>query len=131
MLNKDTRPTNIEKHKLLFTFHWTPTMYLSILNRFAGMLVFFCLGFLLYVLGASLESEESFLEVKEMLASPLASFSLWVLVSAIYYHFIMGIKHLMMDLGVGETLESAKVALSITAVTIAIGIAYLAYYIFV
>lgn len=129
MLNKDTRPTNIEKHKLFFTFHWTPTMYLSILNRGAGMLIFFCLGFLLYALGMSLESEESFLAIKAQLQTPVMSFILWVLASAIYYHFIMGIKHLLMDLGIGETLEGAKTALMLVIPALAVGILFLAYFI--
>lgn len=93
------------------------------------MLIFFCLGFLLYALGMSLESEESFLAIKAQLQTPVMSFILWVLASAIYYHFIMGIKHLLMDLGIGETLEGAKTALMLVIPALAVGILFLAYFI--
>ena len=37
-----------------------------------------------------------------MLASPLAGFILWAIASVLTYHALAGIKHLIMDAGVGR-----------------------------
>lgn len=63
---------------------------------------------LLYGLDKSLASEQGFAEVKECLTSPLAKFVVWVLLSGLMYHLTAGIRHLIMDLGIGETLEGGK-----------------------
>jgi len=51
-----------------------------------------------------------------------AKFVLWVVVSALIYHFVAGIKHLLMDWGIGETLEGAqlgaKLVVGISAILI-------------
>ncbi|EGH67274.1 succinate dehydrogenase, cytochrome b556 subunit [Pseudomonas syringae pv. actinidiae str. M302091] len=56
----------------------------------------------------SLASEEGFGEVKACLTSPLAKLIIWGLLSALLYHMVAGIRHLIMDTGVGETLEGGK-----------------------
>ncbi|EGH02150.1 succinate dehydrogenase, cytochrome b556 subunit [Pseudomonas amygdali pv. mori str. 301020] len=56
----------------------------------------------------SLASEEGFGEVKACLTSPLAKLIIWGLLSALLYHMVAGIRHLIMDSGVGETLEGGK-----------------------
>ena len=63
---------------------------------------------LLYGLDKSLASEQGFSEVKECLTSPLAKFVVWGLLSGLMYHLTAGIRHLIMDLGIGETLEGGK-----------------------
>lgn len=42
------------------------------------------------------------------MTSPLAKFVVWVLLSGLMYHLTAGIRHLIMDLGIGETLEGGK-----------------------
>jgi succinate dehydrogenase / fumarate reductase cytochrome b subunit len=42
------------------------------------------------------------------MASPIGKFITWGLVSALAYHLVAGTKHLMMDLGIGETLEGGQ-----------------------
>ena len=49
---------------------------------------------------------------------------IWAVVSGLLYHLIAGIKHLVMDLGIGETLEGAQtgaklvVALSVISIVL-------------
>ena len=62
----------------------------------------------LYALDKSLASEEGFAEVQACLASPVAKLVIWGLLSALLYHLVAGIRHLIMDLGVGESLEGGK-----------------------
>ncbi|ACO79147.1 succinate dehydrogenase cytochrome b556 large membrane subunit [Azotobacter vinelandii CA] len=52
-----------------------------------------------------MSSEEGFEQVKGYLASPLVKLVAWGLVSALLYHLVAGVRHLIMDTGIGETLE--------------------------
>ena len=80
---------------------------------------------MLYALGKSLGSEEGFGEVKAYLTSPLAKFVIWALLSALLYHLVAGVRHLIMDTGVGETLEGGKlgskivIAVSVVVIVLA------------
>ncbi|MEG7382553.1 succinate dehydrogenase, cytochrome b556 subunit, partial [Pseudomonas aeruginosa] len=62
----------------------------------------------LFALDKSLSSEEGFEQVKACLTSPLAKLVIWGLLSALLYHLVAGVRHLVMDAGVGETLEGGK-----------------------
>ena len=42
------------------------------------------------------------------MTSPLAKLIVWGLVSALLYHLAAGVRHLIMDAGIGETLEGGK-----------------------
>ncbi len=63
---------------------------------------------MLFALDKSLASEEGFAEVKACLTSPLAKLIIWGLLSALLYHLVAGVRHLIMDMGVGESLEGGK-----------------------
>lgn len=82
----------------------------------AGILV------LMWMLDASLSSEESFNQLNELLASPLLKAVVWAVLAALGYHMVMGIRHLIMDLGIGESLEGgrlgAKLALAVAILLI-------------
>ncbi|SEP75027.1 succinate dehydrogenase / fumarate reductase cytochrome b subunit [Pseudomonas cuatrocienegasensis] len=78
---------------------------------------------LLFGLDKSLTSAEDFAEVKECLTSPLAKFVIWGLLSALLYHLVAGVRHLIMDMGIGETLEGGKLGSKIVIVVSAILIA--------
>ncbi|WP_286917835.1 succinate dehydrogenase, cytochrome b556 subunit, partial [Pseudomonas sp. UBA6276] len=84
------------------------TAYTSILHRISGVILFLGIALMLYALGKSLGSEEGFGEVKAYMTSPLAKFVIWALLSALLYHLVAGVRHLIMDMGIGETLEGGK-----------------------
>jgi succinate dehydrogenase, cytochrome b556 subunit len=98
------RPVNLD----IGTIKLPITAYASILHRVSGVVMFGVVGILLYVLDGSLASPESFDELKSCLSSPLAKLVLWACLSALAYHLVAGVRHLIMDLGVGETLEGGK-----------------------
>ena len=54
--------------------------------------------------------------VNELLDSFLAKLIIWGILSALLYHLVAGIKHLFMDMGIGEELESGRLASKITIV---------------
>ena len=88
----------------------------SILTRASGVFLFIGMAVLLYALDASLASEASFNEVKQALATPLVKLVIWAVVAGLIYHAAAGIKHLVADLGVGETLEGGITGSRITLV---------------
>ncbi|MBL3832735.1 succinate dehydrogenase, cytochrome b556 subunit [Pseudomonas syringae] len=98
------RPVNLD----LRTIKLPVTAYTSILHRISGVILFVGIAIMLYAMDKSLTSEEGFGEVKACLTSPLAKLIIWGLLSALLYHMVAGIRHLIMDTGVGETLEGGK-----------------------
>ncbi|QHF05826.1 succinate dehydrogenase, cytochrome b556 subunit [Pseudomonas asturiensis] len=98
------RPVNLD----LRTIKLPVTAYTSILHRISGVILFVCIAIMLYAMDKSLASEEGFGEVKACLTSPLAKLVIWAMLSALLYHLVAGIRHLIMDSGVGETLEGGK-----------------------
>ncbi len=115
---KDNRPVNLD----LIAFKWPLPALTSITHRISGVLLFIGTAVLLYLLQLSLESEAGFREAAEILATPLVKFVVWAIVSALLYHLIAGLKHLVMDLGIGETLEGGKTGAILTIILSAIAI---------
>ena len=95
----------------------------SILHRISGIALFFGAVFMMYALELSLESEAGFQETITMFEESIfAKLIAWGLLSALAYHSVVGVKHLFMDAGHFEELESgmlaAKAALVISGVLI-------------
>jgi succinate dehydrogenase / fumarate reductase cytochrome b subunit len=59
------------------------------------------------MLDMSLDSKAGYSHLQEILSSPLATFILWGVLSALAYHLVAGVKHLLMDFGIGENKEAA------------------------
>lgn len=98
------RPINLDLGTLKF-----PTMAIaSILHRISGLLIFILLPFIMYFLSLSLKSSESFDHLKELLMNPYYKFILWAFSAAFVYHVIAGIRHILLDLGIGEHLAAAQ-----------------------
>ena len=93
------RPINLD----LTTFRFPLPALTSITHRVAGVILFVGIIFLLCALSCSLESAEGFAQTKEAMTSGFGSFITWGLLAALAYHFVAGIKHLVMDFGIGET----------------------------
>lgn len=76
-----------------------------------------------YALGLSLESEAGFNEAMTMFEEGFfARLIAWGLVSALLYHMIAGVKHLIMDAGHLEELESGTLAAKVTLIAGAVSI---------
>lgn len=98
------------------------TAWTSIAHRASGVFLFAGMAVLIWTLDASLASPESFAELQDCLASPLAKLVIWAVVAGLIYHSVAGVKHLIMDLGVGETMEGgtrgAQIVLAVSIVLI-------------
>jgi succinate dehydrogenase / fumarate reductase cytochrome b subunit len=79
------------------------TAMTSIAHRVTGLFLFLCIPIFLYFLKISLASESSFLLAKNLFDSLYIKFFLFIFLSSLIYHFVMGIKHIVMDLGYFES----------------------------
>jgi succinate dehydrogenase / fumarate reductase, cytochrome b subunit len=98
------------------------TAYVSILHRITGILLFGGVAALMWMLQASLESAEGFAQVKSLGSHPICHIVLFGILALLAYHTVMGLRHLIMDLGIGESLKGgqtgAKIALVIAIILI-------------
>lgn len=117
---QDNRPVNLD----ISTIRLPITAIVSILHRISGILIFLGVAVLLWGLQLSLASEESFNQLKECTSSVGAKLVLWAIFSAVIFHFVAGVKHLAMDLGIGENLESGKKLSVAVFVITAVGILF-------
>ena len=112
------RPVNLD----LGTISLPVTAKASILHRISGVFLVAAVAVLLYLLDLSLGSEASFARATDILGSALARLVIWVVLAGLIYHAVAGVKHLLMDLGVGETLEgglrAARTVFAVSAVLI-------------
>lgn len=91
----------------LFKIAFPITAIVSIAHRISGFFLFLTIPFLLYVLSSSYASEESFNIITGWLSDYLWLISLIIL--AFVYHLCAGIRHLLMDIGIGEkNIQTAK-----------------------
>ena len=115
---KDNRPVNLD----IGTMQLPITAWASISHRATGVVLFVGMMILMWALDVSLQSPEGFDAVKSALASPLAKLVIWGIVAALIYHSAAGIKHLVMDFGVGESMEGgalgARIVIAVSVVLI-------------
>lgn len=110
---KDTRPVNLD----ITTIRFPLAALGSITHRITGVLLFAGVFLLLYFLDLSLSSEEGFARARDFGSSFLARFSLWVVLSAFIFHMIAGIRHLLMDIGIGESKAGGPLGTAIVMVS--------------
>lgn len=111
------RPVNLD----LKTISFPITAIASILHRVSGVITFIALGILLWLLSLSLSSEQGFAQAQAITDTFLVKFILWGILTALAYHVVGGVRHLLMDLGFGEenlavASCSARIAFAITIV---------------
>ena len=110
------RPVNLD----IGTIQLPVTAYVSILHRVSGVVLFGAVGLFLWILDSSLSSEESFNSIKEFMNTFIVQIIIWLLLAALIYHLVAGLRHLVMDYGYGETLSGgilgAKLVLTFSAI---------------
>jgi succinate dehydrogenase / fumarate reductase cytochrome b subunit len=101
------------------------TAWASITHRATGVFLFAGIALLLWALDASLASPESFASLQESVNNPFLTVIIWAVMAALIYHSLAGIKHLIMDMGIGETMAGGilgvriVVALSVVLILLA------------
>ncbi|GAL09495.1 succinate dehydrogenase cytochrome b-556 subunit [Vibrio astriarenae] len=84
------------------------------------MITFVAVGILLWLLSTSLQSPVGFMQASDIVNGFFVKLILWGILTALAYHIVGGIRHLIMDFGYFEELESgamtAKVSFVVTGV---------------
>ena len=105
-MNTDHRPVYIDLRKI----NLPVSALISITHRLSGMFVFFItFPMMLTLIYFSTESENSFNELSVFLRNHQFLLSLIVLSFCIlWYHILSGVRHLIMDAHIGESLVASK-----------------------
>lgn len=98
---KDNRPVNLD----ISSYRLPLPAYTSFFHRVSGIIVFLGIPVLLWLFDRSLASSEGFDSLRAASRGPLVKFLLWAVLSALAFHTVAGVRHLLMDLGVGESKE--------------------------
>lgn len=102
---KSKQPVNLD----LMKFKFPLPAITSILHRVSGVLLFLFTPVFLYMLSVSLKSEQGFNCLHQLiLHATWMKLMMWVMLSSLMYHIVAGLRHLIMDLGFGETPCVAK-----------------------
>lgn len=92
----------------LFVMKFPVTAVTSIIHRVTGIFLFLCIPVFLYFLKLSLESESSFLLAKDLFNTFYFNLFIYLFLAAFIYHFVMGIKHIIIDLGFFDSKKSSN-----------------------
>jgi succinate dehydrogenase / fumarate reductase cytochrome b subunit len=106
---KKKRPVNLD----LTTIQLPAAGKASILHRVTGVAMFFALVFVVWAWATSLGSKADFLMVKELINGPIGFLITLGTLSALSFHFIGGIRHVVMDMGYWEELESGNTSANV------------------
>lgn len=98
------RPINLD----ITTIKFPLAAIASILHRITGVILFLGMSIFLYLLQLSLKSEAGFTSALELSNRISVKLVIWTLIICVAYHLIAGLKHLLLDLGLGETKVAAE-----------------------
>ena len=115
--SSDKRPVNLDIGSMRLPI----TAYVSISHRLSGVFLFLMSGALIWALDVSLSSPEGFATVAQALVSTPIQLLTWALATALTYHSLSGVKHLIMDMGVGETMAGGVLGARIVICAAAVG----------
>jgi succinate dehydrogenase / fumarate reductase cytochrome b subunit len=101
---KKQRPVNLD----LTTIKMHPAANASILHRVSGVIMVFAIGILLLTLSTSLSSAEGFAQIQDYLDGFFFTFIIFGCLSALTFHVLAGVRHLIMDLGHLEELDTGN-----------------------
>lgn len=104
-MNKN-RPVNLD----FSTIKLPITAYVSIAHRISGVVLLGGVLLLFWMFDLSLRSESGFQELQQVLTQIWVKLALWLVLTALAFHFWMGIRHLIMDLGFGESLHGGRIS---------------------
>jgi succinate dehydrogenase / fumarate reductase, cytochrome b subunit len=98
-----TRPKNLN----LFTIRFPLPAITSILHRVSGAVLFLLIPVALWALNFSL-TESGFETFQQWSSRFFIKFIFWVLLVPFCYHLVAGIRHLLMDVHIGDGLKAGR-----------------------
>ena len=119
------RPVNLALTKFSFPL----AAIASITHRITGVVLFGGMAVLLYLLDLALRSPDGFAEARTLVALPIVKLVLLAILAALIFHIVAGVKHLIMDFHIGDTLAGgrlgAQLSFGISVVLIALAGAWI------
>lgn len=91
----------------LFQIKFPITAIVSILHRISGFCLFLLVPLALWALSYSLTAD-GFAAMQAWMSSFFVKFFFWLCLMPISYHLVAGIRHLLMDMGMGTTYEGGR-----------------------
>jgi succinate dehydrogenase / fumarate reductase cytochrome b subunit len=96
---------------------------ISICHRISGVLLFLLLPLAIYLLHQTLVSAEGFAAAVNLLQHGGMKCLIWLMLSATFFHLVAGIRHLMMDVGIAESVAAGRIsAYSVFALAIVLSL---------
>ena len=80
----------------------------SITHRVSGMLLFGGVAFALFLLDMAMTSEAGFDEAKLLLQQTFPKGLMLLLLATLMFHVFVGLKHLLLDLHIGDTVTASR-----------------------
>ncbi len=101
---KKQRPVNLQ----LSTISFPPSAIASILHRISGVGMFIAMVFIIWAWATALQSSEGFDLVSDVMGGIVGKIISVGTVSLLMYHIIVGVRHVVMDMGHWEELEAGN-----------------------
>lgn len=109
------RPKNLN----LFTIHFPIPAIVSILHRITGFVLFLLIPFALWGLSYSLSSD-GFARMQYWFSNPFVKLFFWAVLVPFIFHFVAGVRHLLSDIHIGDTLKGGRLASYLTFIVSAV-----------
>lgn len=100
---RTSRPKNLN----LFTIRFPLPAIVSILHRISGFFLFLLIPFMLWILDFSL-TPAGFDTLQAWMNLFFVKLLVWILIIPFCYHLIAGIRHLLSDIHIGDTLKGGR-----------------------
>jgi succinate dehydrogenase / fumarate reductase cytochrome b subunit len=111
-MKKAERPINLS----LLAFQFPLPAITSITHRITGVVLFAGIGYLLYVLDLATSSPEGYAQAEQVLAAPFGKLVSFVVLATLIFHIVAGIRHLIMDFHLGDSLEGGRLGARLVVV---------------
>lgn len=100
---RNSRPKNLD----LFTISFPLPAIVSLMHRISGACLFILIPFMLWGLSLSL-TVSGFDMLQQWAGNPLVKIFFWLLFIPFFYHLVAGIRHLLSDIHIGDTLKAGR-----------------------
>lgn len=112
------RPVNLPLPRLAAAMPVTAVA--SILHRIAGIVLFAGTLFLCYLLDLALTDEAGFAQAAAIIDAPPGALAAWAILTSLAYHVVAGIRHLLLDFHIGDSLQAGRIGSWLTLVLAAL-----------
>ncbi len=81
----------------------------SITHRVSGMILFAGVAFALFLLEMAMSSSQGFANAKNILGQGFPKLVMLALLATLMFHIFVGVKHLLLDLHIGDTATASRI----------------------